>query len=335
MGVHADARVKIQSWSGLERIQIVRPAHDTSLSTLQSVLSEHREEVRAMIHAGGVAFRGWRITSADEAEHLVYRVIGIAVLPSYPDFFHAFNERAARLGVPPDGIVQRRNSRTAPNAKPGAMQPPHTEYGLGPIRPRVGAFYCEVAPQTAGETGLCDLQAALASLPDDLRQAFTASGWWNPRCGVVQPCVFVHPETDSRVMGQLWGFTKTLSAAALAAYWRVADARPSYPQVERMDVGGNDAGMDYAHVLVDGDEDSPRRLRARKRQLSPGQSLRLFEAVYGCASFFKWQDHDLLIWDNVLLGHWRMPGSQPRRLHAFFGDEIDTRDLREPDCPHA
>lgn len=40
---------------------------------------------------------------------------------------------------------------TAPEAAPVTMQPPHVEFGLGPHRPRVAAFFCELPPAEAGD----------------------------------------------------------------------------------------------------------------------------------------------------------------------------------------
>ena len=41
------------------------------------------------------------------------------------------------------------------------------------------------------------------------------------------------------------------------------------------------------------------------------------------------QPRDIFLFDNVLYGHMRMPGAPPRKLHALFAEEIDSRSLRQ------
>ena len=67
--------------------------------------------------------------------------------------------------------------------------------------------------------------------------------------------------------------------------------------------------------------------------LSEAQALELFRAMLATLRLHDWQKGDVLLIDNVLNGHFRMPGSQPRRLHALFAEEIDSRILRPADAP--
>jgi hypothetical protein len=311
---------------------VVRPSGDASHDALERYLDGHADAVFDALHrrrglGGAVVFRGWQVDAPGKAEALVHDVLDVPPLTPFGetlDLFGAFNARASRLGVAPDGVVQRERSRTVPRAKDGRMQPPHTEFGLGPHRPRVGAFYCEVAPSdpSLGSTALCDLAGTLGALRPDDRERLERHGWWNPRARVPQPGALVHPDSGERVLGQLYCLTNALSRQALEAYRAVREA--GWPEVHSMDDAGNDQGMDYGfQLLVDG----------RPVDLEGVVARRLLETAFRHTRFFRWQQRDLLLFDNLLFAHWRMPGAPDRRLHAFFGAEADVRRFCPDDAP--
>merc|ERR1712050_372753 len=61
--------------------------------------------------------------------------------------------------------------------------------------------------------------------------------------------------------------------------------------------------------------------------------MEYFSAIFSTIQLQEWDRNDILMFDNILYGHFRMPGQQPRKLHAICGDEIDTRTLRMDDAP--
>lgn len=317
---------------------VVRPRGEGSLATLRTYLTRRRAALFEVLHGGSdargaVVLRGWEVAAPDQAEALVYDDLAVEPLTSFGDtlaLFGAFNERAARLGVAPDGVIQRERSRTVPVAKEGLMQPPHTEFGLGPHRPRVGAFYCAVAPADSarGTTALCDLGATVACLSEVDRHALASHAWWNPRAGVPQPWLLDHPESGRRVLGHLYCLTDALSEQALHAYQAVRSARRDvqiYPEVVGMDDAGNDQGLDYGFQLVGAG--------GRPFDMDVGQARRLLEAAFANTAFFRWEANDLLLFDNLLFAHWRMPGAPDRQLHAFFGAEVDVRSFCSTESP--
>lgn len=316
---------------------VVRPRGVASSDVLRAYLCRHRRAVLQVLHraagcvGGAVVLRGWQLDTSEAAESIVHDVLGITPLTPFGETlrsFAAFNERASRLGVSPDGVIQRERSRTVPRAKVGRMQPPHTEFGLGPHRPRVGAFYCEAAPsaRSQGSTALCDLAATLEGLRPSDRERLARHGWWNPRTRVVQPWILVHPESGQRVLGQLYCLTDRLSRQALRAYQAVRSRLgEAYPEVVAMDDAGNDQGMDYGFELL--------REQSRPLALDDAATQRLLQSAFAHTAFFRWQTQDLLLFDNLLFAPWRMPGGTDRRLHAFFGDPIDTRTLCPDDAP--
>ena len=88
-----------------------------------------------------------------------------------------------------------------------------------------------------------------------------------------------------------------------------------------MDSAGIDRGLDDGHTLVDAD--------GRKVALTTAESEEMLGAVFTHMSLIEWQESDVLLWDNMLFGHCRMPGCPPRRLHALFGNQVDTREYRQ------
>ena len=61
--------------------------------------------------------------------------------------------------------------------------------------------------------------------------------------------------------------------------------------------------------------------------------LEYFRALFSTITLQYHQQGDVLLFDNVLYGHMRMPGAPPRKLHALFAEEIDTRVFRPADAP--
>jgi hypothetical protein len=169
----------------------------------------------------------WEVEHVSQAEVVIFEALGLGKMESYPAWFVAFNARCERLGVAPGGLVQKKLSRTAPEAAPVTMQPPHVEFGLGPHRPRVAAFFCEQPPAEAGGTALFSLPRAIELMPPSLHAklrrhgwwsplpltptptltlTLTRHGWWSPRSGVVQPATLRHPESGLETL-QLYAFS--------------------------------------------------------------------------------------------------------------------------------
>ena len=67
--------------------------------------------------------------------------------------------------------------------------------------------------------------------------------------------------------------------------------------------------------------------------LSEPESIEIFRAIFAAVRLHTWRRGDVLLFDNLLFGHARLPGRQPRKLHAIFAAEIDTRTLRRADAP--
>jgi len=326
---HARARLGNAVLTVKDGWSVLHPAgSDTSADALFAYCKEHREALRAAVFSENpLLVRGWDLSHVSHAEHLIFEALGLGKMEIYPRWFISFNERCERLGVAPGGLVQKRLSRNAPDAAPRTMQPPHVEFGLGPHRPRVASFFCEVPPAADGETALFSFPRALELLDPELRRLLHTHGWWTSRSGTVQPATLRHPETGLEGL-QLYAFSHGLTALCLDAYQRARAAeRPDLPLVDRIVYSGPDSeGL----TLVTGD--------GRKVPLGERRTVQLYRAMFGATRLHTWRQGDVLLFDNVLFGHARMPGRQPRLLHAIFAEEMDTRALRPasaPACVHS
>jgi len=291
--------------------------------------------MRHIAFLGALLLRGWDIT-ATNAEQIVFNAMNFSKMEPYPSWFIDFNKRAERLGVPPaGGLVQSELSRTVPNPPPGTLQPPHVEFGSGPHRPRVAAFYCESGGICGASFGRVYLPDAVSKLTVEIRSVLETHGWmWEGGDGVVQPCILVHPETGHCAL-QLYPFSKMLAAFMARALKELrADGLTLLPpEIER--ILYNDECQDQGLTLVTPDGESSARV------LTEEQTVEIYKAVLSTMELHAWKTNDLLLFDNILYGHCCMPSGEgeeqqqhpPLKLHALFADEVDTRTLLQAHAP--
>jgi len=310
-------------------VTVVSPGDgsNNSLSTLAAWCRDNQQFIRQLVFApGGLLLRDWEIATVHEAEELIFEHMGFPPMETFPQTFLDFSQRATRLGVPPGGLTQTKYSRNVPAAQKGTMQEPHVEFGLGPNRPRVVSFFVEEPPAVDGSTARVFFPAAVQRLSPELYRLLSENGWWNPLAGTVQPSILIHPETQMETL-QLWSFSRKLASTALEAYVRTREKRrrdneSSLPFVSDIPYAGQ---HNYEMVLVQ--PNGTRFVVPHELQVE------YYEAIFSTVRLQHWQKGDLLLFDNVLYGHFRMPGEPPRRLHGIFAQNLDTRTLHPPDAP--
>jgi len=310
-------------------LTVVTPAsHDATLEILQDYLESHRETIQnqVLFQKGGLLLRGWPVSNVTTAEDLIFQSLELPTMELYPKTFVDFNLRARDLNVlPSGGLTQTTLSRNVPPVRDNNMQPPHVEFGLGPYRPRVVGFYAEIPPAVDGATGRVCFPEAVRRLSSELYLLLNENGWWTPQSRVVQPALLVHPETGLETL-QLYSFSKSLASVALEAYQDVRKTeRPDLPEVLEIPVAETDSNFDYTMSLV--------RPNGTIFEVPRYLQVEYYRAIFSTLRFLEWQKHDLLLFDNVLYGHMRMPGRPPRALHAIFACELDTRQLRKATAP--
>mmetsp|Transcript_24714 Transcript_24714/g.30371 ORF Transcript_24714/g.30371 Transcript_24714/m.30371 type:complete len:386 (+) Transcript_24714:110-1267(+) len=295
------------------------PGHNGNCTDLSNWCRANRKLLRKIVfRKGGLLLRGWDVKCVSIVEEIIHDAIGFQTMESYPQWFLDFNKRAERLGVPAAGLVQTKRSRNVPHATPNQIQCPHVEFGAGPYRPRVVGFYCEIVPQADGESGRVYFPDAIERLSPEIRELLEQKGWWNPLANnIVQPSILVHPETKKNTM-QLYSFSHTLAPCVFKAYQKVRSTKEKahLPLVEGVFYAGSDT---YGITLVNDD--------GSLLDLTEEQMVEIYRAILSTLELHTWQKDDILLFDNMLYGHMRMPGGEPRKLHALFAEEVDSRTM--------
>ena len=302
---------------------------------------------RLLRDRGAVLFRGFPIASPAALETLVTEGLGWEPWNSFNEGqmpgFMASLARTYFEGLVGGGDYRRYLDANVVQLGPvrDSVQGPHVEGGMSAKRARNLALCCfEPAPSRA-ETGLADLRAAYAALPEAARQKYRRASnrffyvtqrklrfWdhWMLRKApfrvrmradgrgelLLSPCPLVctQPETEL-VCPQPWAFARNTVDAALDA------ARTVFTGRGRIDGDHSAAGMDLSWSLQDED--------GNPIDWSPDEQRTLFEAIYRRATLVSWQKNDVLLVDNLRMAHWRMNGEQGlRKLVQIQANTFDA-----------
>ncbi|WP_026410863.1 TauD/TfdA family dioxygenase [Actinomadura oligospora] len=213
----------------------------------------------------------------------------------------------------------------------------HNEMSYAHRWPARLAFFCERAPETGGATPVVDGARWLAALDDDVRAAFA---------GGVRYHQNLH---DGLGLGKSWQDTfETGDRADVESYlkesgaeweWRpdgglrVGQLRPAtitHP-VTGEEVWFNQADQWHAAGLGDETaaalakimpaEDLPQSVTyADGSPIPPEHVIQVRDRGLDCAVDVDWRAGDLLLIDNVLVGHGRRPFTGPRRVLVAMSD---------------
>lgn len=282
----------------------------------------------------------WKRWLEAEAEALVSALhrTGAVLLRGFPigdagDFASAVRSLSPRLQSYAGGTSPR--SRVAEGIYTSTEYPRHLEIPLhnemsySARWPEILYFYCDTPPTTAGETPIADSRRILARMPaavvdeferrqlmyvrnlapaDSAHNAWTQAFEtdrredveaycaemdiefaWQPRGGLriqeVRPALRTHPTTGERVwfnQVHLWHASNTPEARHVSA------------RIE--------SGLPMAAYYGDGGRIGNETLDAVRDVLSAEKKT------------FRWQRGDLLMVDNLLAAHGRMPFDGPRRI---------------------
>ena len=310
---------------------VIRPVEG---ETIEGLLTESRESLEAILRQyGAVLFRGFGLRTAED--------------------FHAaadlcFKSGLRRYigGVSPRGEVM--SGVYESTTFPSHMRiPQHNEMAYLPDPPCALAFFCEIEPEHGGETPLADSRLIYKLIPEELRTALERAGvsyhrylygprwnlhhltrnrlvklhtsWmaafasddpavveracaatgstvkWDREEGAkisnVLPAFRRHPET-----GEMLWFNQVstfLSSPRSTGWVRWLMYQMAYPNPYR---------RPFHATLGDG---SPITLR---------QLNMVTEAIERATVRFRWQRGDLLLVDNFLITHGRMPYRGKRRI---------------------
>lgn len=283
---------------------------------LRELLSEH----------GAILFRGFPIENIEDFESLAQTL----TTPDWVEYLEATSPR--------DHVA----SNTATSTKyPGDRTIFfHNEKSYSRVWPKNLFFYCEVPPVEGGETPLSDCRAICRDLPDSIREKFSTRKlryvrrfannmgipWkqafnvgspqeletycrnnciedlsWddagNPVLGYCRNTSIVHPLTGDRC----WFNHGT--------FFNVHSLEPEIKEFLLASVGQD--GLPYNTYYGDGGEIDP-------------EDIEILRNLYEKHSVsFKWQRHDVLFIDNMLVAHGRRPFNGERSILVTMTEETD------------
>jgi alpha-ketoglutarate-dependent taurine dioxygenase len=302
--------------------------------TLRALLEEAKEPLAAILRRhGAILFRGFDLSTADE--------------------FHAVaaqrfqNELQAYVGgISPRGQVTSGvyESTRFPS---GLRIPQHNEMSYLPDPPRELAFFCEVEPQHGGDTPLADSRLIYDLVPKETRDLFAERGIRYHRY-LYGPRVNLYLRACNRIVELHNSWMDAFSTSDPAVVERVcaehgetvkwdseggAQISSVLPAVRRHPETGEMLWFNQVSIFLTSPQSTGRALWLLHRIAHPIALRRPLHATLGDGTpislrqlnqvnhaidratvRFRWRRGDLLLVDNYLVSHGRMPFRGERRI---------------------
>jgi alpha-ketoglutarate-dependent taurine dioxygenase len=287
---------------------------DASAPGLVAYLQDLPDLGELLIREKALVFRGFNV-AADTLDPVID-----LLLPSRLAYVHGNSPRSKVGG----------NVYTSTEYPPEQTISMHNELSYAARWPSRLLFYCEKAPQTGGATPVVDGARWLASLDPGIRAAFA---------GGVRYTQNLH---DGMGFGKSWQDTfetgdreavETYLAGADATWeWnasglRISQVRPAtvrhpvtgeevwFSQFDQWHPAGlgDETAMDLASIM-DQDEMPQSVTFADGSPIPASYAIHVRDQGLGAAVDVDWHAGDLLLIDNVLVGHGRRPFTGQRRV---------------------
>jgi len=275
-----------------------------------------RDEIRGkLLRHGGILFRGFGLQGAPRLAEFVRAVSG-EPLP-YAE------QTSPRSAV--DGNVYTSTEHPADQ-----MIPLHCENSYRHLWPMKIFFYCERAPDAGGETPIADVRQVLNHIPVAVREKFEDRGVMYLRnfgrgAGLSWQTAF---GAESRAQVEVY-----CREAGIAFEWSEPDrltTRQVRQAVVRHPETGERSWFNHAaffHISTLEPELRLTLLRSFGEEFLPyntyygdgspidGDTVAAIRRAYEeCTVALPWENGDLLMLDNMLAAHGRMPYTGPRRV---------------------
>jgi alpha-ketoglutarate-dependent taurine dioxygenase len=308
----------------LVRTQRLLPNTDLPLALLPAVedldliswAGTHREFVQSLLlRHGGLLFRNFRISSPAEFQQFVTAVSGEPL---------AYKEQTSP------------RSRVEGNIYTSTEYPPehiiflHNENSYSSAWPLKIMFFCVTAPQEAGETPIADVRRVFARIPENVRDRFAHDGWMLVRnfgTGYGLPWQTAFQTEDKEEVDRHCRAngiqTEWLSGNRLRIRQRRIAIR-KHP-VTGEAVWFNHATFFHISTLAPeiraelqaelAEEDFPYNTYYGDGSRIEPEVLDILRDAYQQETIkFSWQEHDLLLLDNMLAAHGRSAFRGPRKI---------------------
>jgi alpha-ketoglutarate-dependent taurine dioxygenase len=300
----------------------VEPCGDPSLSALLRLAEAERERMgETLLRTGALLFRGWRAESLEDFSAFVSALSGTEARFGYA------GGASPRKGLGGKGLYS--STEYPPDMWLGL----HNELSYAGVQPRRLFFFCQVAPQTGGETTLADGRRILAALHPELVEEFRSRGLKYirnlspvPGSGYGWPDAFetgdaAEAEARAGALGAQVGWR----AGGVMRVGQVRPATAFHPETgeevwfNQAD-GFHPSALDpsaYAEQLALCGSEEEFRLNVT---FADGGSIPLAalhhirEVLRAQTIRHRWREGDIVVLDNHLTAHGRAPFSGPRKI---------------------
>lgn len=320
----------------LVRTERLLPEADLPLALLPAVedldliswAGAHREFIQSLLlRHGGLLFRNFRISSPAEFQQFVTAVSGEPL---------AYKEQTSP------------RSRVEGNIYTSTEYPPehviflHNENSYSSTWPLKIMFFCITVPQKDGETPIADVRRIFARIPEKVRERFARDGWmlvrnfgtgyglpWQTafqtedKEQVDRHCLVNGIQTEwlsgdrLRIRQRRWAIRKHPVTGETvwfnhATFFHVSTLAAEIRVGLQADLAEED--LPYNTYYGDGSRIEP-------------EVLDILRDAYRQETIkFPWQEHDLLLLDNMLVAHGRSSFQGPRKIivgmtEPYSGDQ--------------
>jgi alpha-ketoglutarate-dependent taurine dioxygenase len=310
---------------------LVTAAPGESLGELLAVFREPLEAVQ--LKYGAILFRGFGLATAEQFGEVAGKLFGDSLKPYLG-------------GTSPRGQVDARvyESTWFPRR---LRLPLHNEMSYLPDPPRRIAFFCEIAPKVGGETPLADSREIYQRVPLAVREAFESRGIryhrylygpkWNLFSAGVNRLAPLHRSWMAAFQtGDRAEVERVCREQGVSIEWdreegaRIANSLPAvrkHPFTEEKiwfnqatafvptpHATGFARWLLYRLVWPDAMRRPFHAAFATGEEITGAQLNDVNDAIENSTIRFRWRRGDLLLLDNYLVAHGRMPFRGQRRI---------------------
>lgn len=298
---------------------------DATGATLADVLADRTADIRAALTAyGAVLVRGMQPVE----------VGGTALLDAVTEL----------TGMDPCPYTEQSSPRTrvgsgvftATDYPAHAEIFPHNELSYATAWPRVLGFYCDTPADEGGATTLVDSRAVLRSLPDEVRDSFTAKDWSYVRnlrggAGLDWPTVF---QTTSKDRAREYCEAHGIGLEWVGGGARIHARRPAllvaepggpaswFNHVAAFHVSTQPPDVATALRRVYAEPDLPVNTYYGTGEPIPDEVVATIRAAYREHQLnVDWRRGDLVLVDNHRVAHGRLPFAGTRKVFVLLAGE--------------